>query len=130
MDRLAVEDNEFSPPPQPLVQFHSPQELNILLDTLLAPWSKRTVLDLQKAARRERKARQDAALQVRLEIVIARVETLFRLSPGALSSERRTSRVAMARMIAYYLCRTAGGSFPVIGRHLGRDHSSAITVFG
>jgi chromosomal replication initiation ATPase DnaA len=44
--------------------------------------------------------------------------------PGALNSERRTSRIAMARHIAYYLCHTAGGSFPVVGQHLSRDHSS------
>jgi hypothetical protein len=54
MDRLAVEDNDFPPPLQPLTQPHNPQELSILLDTLLAPWSKRTTLDLQRAARRER----------------------------------------------------------------------------
>jgi chromosomal replication initiation ATPase DnaA len=124
MDRLAVEDNDFSPPSQHLAQFHNPQELNILLDTLLAPWSKRTALDLQRAVRRERKARQHAELQVRLQIVIARVEKLFRLRPGALSSEGRTSRLAMARHIAYYLCHMAGGSFPDIGQHLNRDHSS------
>jgi chromosomal replication initiation ATPase DnaA len=124
MDRLAVEDNEFPPPQQPLTQFYNPQELNVLLDALLAPWSKRTALDLQRAARRERKAKKRAELQVRLQIVIARVEKLFRLPLGALSSERRTSRIAMARHIAYYLCHMAGGSFPVIGQHLGRDHSS------
>jgi chromosomal replication initiation ATPase DnaA len=95
-----------------------------LLDSLLAAWSKRTRLDLQRAARRERKARQRAELQVRLQIVIERVEKLFRLLPGALNSERRTSRIAMARHIAYYLCHTAGCSFPVVGQHLGRDHSS------
>ena len=124
MDRLAVEDNQSPPRQQPLTQFHNPQELNILLDTLLAPWSKRTTLDLQRAARRERKARRRAELQVRLQIVIARVEKLFRLSPGALNSQRRTRRIAMVRHIAYYLCHMAGGSFPVIGQHLGRDHSS------
>jgi chromosomal replication initiation ATPase DnaA len=100
------------------------QQLNVLLHTLLAPWSKRTALDLQKAARRKRKVRQRADLQVRVGIVIAQVEKLFRLSPGALTSERRTSRIAMARHIAYYLCHTTGGSFPIIGQHLGRDHSS------
>ena len=121
---LAVEHNEFAPPPQPLTDFHNPQQLNVLLDTLLAPWSKRTALDLQTATRRERKARQRAELQVRLRIVIVQVEKLFRLPPGALNSERRTSRIAMARHIAYYLCHTAGGSFPVVGQHLGRDHSS------
>jgi chromosomal replication initiation ATPase DnaA len=123
MDRLAVEDNDFSTPPH-LTQFHNPQELNVLLDTLLAPWSKRTALDLQRAARRERKARQHAEVQARLQIVTARVEKLFRLPMGALSSDRRTSRLAMARHIAYYLCHMAGGSFPIIGQHLGRDHSS------
>lgn len=124
MDRLAVEDNEFPASPQFLTQFYNPQQLNVLLDTLLAPWSKRTAHDLQSAARRERKARQRAELTVRLEIVIARVEKLFRLPGGALSSDRRTSRIAIARHIAYYLCHVAGGSFPVIGHRLGRDHSS------
>jgi chromosomal replication initiation ATPase DnaA len=129
MDRLAVEDNDFPPPLQPLTQPHNPQEQSLLLDSLLAAWSKRTRLDLQRAARRERKARQRAELQVRLQIVIERVEKLFRLLPGALNSERRTSRIAMARHIAYYLCHTAGGSFPVVGQHLGRDHSSVHHVF-
>lgn len=124
MDRLPVDDNDFPPPLQPLTAPYNPQYLSILLDTLLTPWSKRTAFDLQRAARRECKARQRAELQARLRIVIVQVEKLFRLSPGALNSERRTSRIAMARHIAYYLCHTAGGSFPDIGQHLGRDHSS------
>src|SRR6516162_1647497 len=102
----------------------APQQLDILIDSLLAPWSKRTKRELQRAVHRQLVARQRAELRALLAIIVARVEKLFRLPLGALSSERRTSRIAMARHIAYYLCHVAGGSFPVIGQRLGRDHSS------
>jgi chromosomal replication initiator protein len=57
--------------------------------------------------------------------IIDHVEREFRLEPGCLKSRKKTQRIALARQIAYYLCRTiSGASFPTIGECLGRDHSS------
>jgi chromosomal replication initiation ATPase DnaA len=57
--------------------------------------------------------------------IIDHVEREFRLEPGTLQSRCKTQRIALARQIAYYLCRIiTGSSFPTIGESLGRDHSS------
>jgi hypothetical protein len=80
---------------------------------------------MARAACRERKARERAELQLRVQIVIARVE-IFRLPLGALSSERRTARFAMVRHLAYHLCHVAGASLPVVSANLSRDHSTLI----
>jgi chromosomal replication initiation ATPase DnaA len=62
--------------------------------------------------------------------IIDHVEREFRLELGTLQSRCKTQRIALARQIAYYLCRTiSGASFPTIGEALGRDHSSIIHGF-
>jgi hypothetical protein len=123
MDRLTVEDNDFPPPLQPLTPVQHPQELDALIDSLLVPWRRRTRAELRRL-RREGLAREREELVQRLQTIAAGIEELFRFETGTLTSKRRTGRVATARHIAYYLCRAAGGSFPLIGRSLSRDHSS------
>jgi hypothetical protein len=60
-----------------------------------------------------------------LSNIIDGVEREFRMEPGTLQSRRTTQRIAMARQIAYYLCRTlTGASLTTVGDALGRDHSS------
>jgi len=60
-----------------------------------------------------------------LKNIIDHVEQEFRLESGTLQSRCKTQRIALARQIAYYLCRTiTGSSFPTIGEAFGRDHSS------
>jgi chromosomal replication initiator protein len=47
-----------------------------------------------------------------------------------LKSKTRTQRVAFCRQVAMYLCRKiTSNSFPSIGEHFGRDHSTVIHAF-
>src|SRR5437762_1681566 len=47
-----------------------------------------------------------------------------------LKSKKRTQRVAFCRQVAMYLCRKiTSNSFPNIGEHFGRDHSTVIHAF-
>jgi Bacterial dnaA protein helix-turn-helix len=65
-----------------------------------------------------------------LNNIIDHVGRKFRMEPGTLQSRCKTQRIALARQIAYYLCRTiTGSSFPTIGEAFGRDHSSSIHGF-
>ena len=65
-----------------------------------------------------------------LNNIIDHVGRKFRMEPGTLRSRCKTQRIALARQIAYYLCRTiTGSSFPTIGGALRRDHSSIIHGF-
>jgi chromosomal replication initiation ATPase DnaA len=51
----------------------------------------------------------------------------FSVPPHRLSSKDRTQHVAVARQVAMYLCREmTDESFPAIGGHFNRDHSTAI----
>jgi hypothetical protein len=43
-----------------------------------------------------------------------------------LISPSRTQRLARIRQLAMWRCRQAGVSFPEIGRHFGRDHSTVL----
>lgn len=64
---------------------------------------------------------------VRLEDVEREVTSHFGLKAGELRVRRRTKKVAEARQVAMYLMRHhAGASYPSIGAHLGRDHSTVI----
>jgi chromosomal replication initiator protein len=54
----------------------------------------------------------------------------FRLAPDQLMGKSRIQRVAFARQVAMYLCRKiTESSFPTIGEHFNRDHSTAIHSF-
>ncbi|SRR5229473_4677107 len=68
---------------------------------------------------------------VNLSNIIHHVELEFRLQPGTLQSRSKTQRVALARHVAYFLCRTmTGSSFPAIGEAVGgRHHSSVLHGF-
>src|SRR5437763_64065 len=49
---------------------------------------------------------------------------------GERKSEKRTQHVAFCRQVAMYLCRKiTSNSFPSIGEHFGRDHSTVIHAF-
>ena len=51
----------------------------------------------------------------------------FRLAPDQLTGKSRIQRVAFARQLAMFLCRKlTNSSFPTIGEHFGRDHSTVI----
>jgi chromosomal replication initiator protein len=58
------------------------------------------------------------------------VSDTFHIRLADLKSKRRTQRIAFCRQVAMYLCRKiTGNSFPSIGEHFGRDHSTVIHAF-
>jgi chromosomal replication initiation ATPase DnaA len=62
-----------------------------------------------------------------LNNIIDHVGRKFRMEPGTLRSRCKTQRIALARQISYFLCRSITScSFPVIGDAHGRDHSSVL----
>jgi chromosomal replication initiator protein len=47
-----------------------------------------------------------------------------------LKSKKRTQHIAFCRQVAMYLARKlTDSSFPVIGEHFGRDHSTVIHAY-
>ena len=55
------------------------------------------------------------------------VSDRFHIRLVDLKSKKRTQRVAFCRQVAMYLCRKiTGNSYPSIGEHFGRDHSTVI----
>jgi chromosomal replication initiator protein len=54
----------------------------------------------------------------------------FHIQLTDLISKKRTQHVAFCRQVAMYLCRKlTSNSFPSIGEHFGRDHSTVIHAF-
>lgn len=52
----------------------------------------------------------------------------FNITPEVMRSPVRTRRIARARQIAYFLAREmTNASYPQIGRHFRRDHTTAIS---
>ncbi len=59
-----------------------------------------------------------------IEAVVA---TFFGITPADIHSSRRTKTVSTARMVAMYLARRhTQMSYPEIGRHMGKNHSSVV----
>jgi chromosomal replication initiator protein len=55
------------------------------------------------------------------------VSDYFHIHLAELKSKKRTQHVAFCRQVAMYLCRKlTTNSFPSIGEHFGRDHSTVI----
>ena len=58
------------------------------------------------------------------------VSDSFHILLADLKSKKRTQHVAFCRQVAMYLCRKmTDNSFPTIGEHFGRDHSTVIHAF-
>jgi excisionase family DNA binding protein len=54
----------------------------------------------------------------------------FHLRPDDLQSKSRQQHVAFCRQLAMFMCRKlTGASFPTIGEHFHRDHSTVIHAF-
>jgi hypothetical protein len=85
------------------------------------------VRNVQKQARRKL-ADQQAGLSARhLEVLIYEIACALQIDADKLKSRRRTQHVAFQRQIAMYLLRRASGaSFPTIGEHFSRNHSTVI----
>jgi chromosomal replication initiator protein len=65
-----------------------------------------------------------------IEAIQRVVSDCFHISLSDLKSKKRTQRVAFCRQVAMYLCRKiTSNSFPSIGEHFGRDHSTVIHAF-
>jgi len=62
-----------------------------------------------------------------IEAIQQVVSDWFHIPLADLKSKKRTQRVAFCRHVAMYLCRKiTNNSFPRIGEHFGRDHSTVI----
>ncbi|MGZ6184961.1 MAG: chromosomal replication initiator protein DnaA [Candidatus Binataceae bacterium] len=58
------------------------------------------------------------------------VSDFFHIRLVDLKSKKRTQHIAFCRQVAMYLCRKlTDNSFPVIGEHFGRDHSTVIHAY-
>jgi chromosomal replication initiator protein len=58
------------------------------------------------------------------------VADFFHIRLVDLKSKKRTQHIAFCRQVAMYLCRKlTDSSFPVIGEHFGRDHSTVIHAY-
>jgi chromosomal replication initiator protein len=58
------------------------------------------------------------------------VSDFFHIRLADLKSKKRTQHIAFCRQVAMYLCRKlTDASFPTIGEHFGRDHSTVIHAY-
>jgi chromosomal replication initiator protein len=58
------------------------------------------------------------------------VSDFFHIKLVDLKSKKRTQHIAFCRQVAMYLCRKlTDRSFPAIGEHFGRDHSTVIHAY-
>jgi chromosomal replication initiator protein len=65
-----------------------------------------------------------------IESIQKTVADFFHIRLLELKSKRRTQHIAFCRQVAMYLCRKlTDNSFPVIGEHFGRDHSTVIHAY-
>src|SRR5215469_10040863 len=65
-----------------------------------------------------------------IEAIQRAVADSFHIQLADLKSKKRTQHVAFGRQVAMYLCRKiTRNSFPTIGEHFGRDHSTVIHAF-
>jgi chromosomal replication initiator protein len=62
-----------------------------------------------------------------VESIQKTVADFFHIRLADLKSKKRTQHIAFCRQVAMYLCRRlTDSSFPTIGEHFGRDHSTVI----
>jgi chromosomal replication initiator protein len=62
-----------------------------------------------------------------VESIQKTVADFFHIRLSDLKSKKRTQHIAFCRQVAMYLCRKlTDSSFPTIGDHFGRDHSTVI----
>jgi chromosomal replication initiator protein len=65
-----------------------------------------------------------------IEAIQKIVADFFHIRLADLKSKKRTQHIAFCRQVAMYLCRKmTSSSFPTIGEHFGRDHSTVIHAF-
>ena len=86
----------------------------------------RTQLDAQITAEIRRLAANGQASGIPPAEILYRVAALYSLDVEDLTGTSRAPRHVTARQVAAYTMRQAGHSFPVIGRALRRDHTTAM----
>lgn len=65
-----------------------------------------------------------------IEAIQKTVSDFFHIRLADLKSKKRTQHIAFCRQVAMYLCRKmTDSSFPTIGDHFGRDHSTVIHAY-
>jgi chromosomal replication initiator protein len=65
-----------------------------------------------------------------IESIQKTVADFFHIRLTDLKSKKRTQHIAFCRQVAMYLCRKlTDASFPTIGEHFGRDHSTVIHAY-
>jgi chromosomal replication initiator protein len=65
-----------------------------------------------------------------IEAIQHTVAEFFHIQVADLKSKKRTQHIAFCRQVAMYLCRKmTTSSFPTIGEHFSRDHSTVIHAF-
>jgi chromosomal replication initiator protein len=65
-----------------------------------------------------------------VESIQKTVADFFHIRLTDLKSKKRTQHIAFCRQVAMYLCRKlTDSSFPTIGEHFGRDHSTVIHAY-
>src|SRR5208282_100740 len=65
-----------------------------------------------------------------IELIQKTVADFFHIRLADLKSKKRTQHIAFCRQVAMYLCRKLTDcSFPTIGEHFGRDHSTVIHAY-
>jgi chromosomal replication initiator protein len=65
-----------------------------------------------------------------VESIQKTVADFFHIKLTDLKSKKRTQHIAFCRQVAMYLCRKlTDSSFPTIGEHFGRDHSTVIHAY-
>ncbi|MGH8011688.1 MAG: chromosomal replication initiator protein DnaA [Candidatus Binataceae bacterium] len=65
-----------------------------------------------------------------IEAIQKTVADFFHIRLADLKSKKRTQHIAFCRQVAMYMCRKlTDSSFPTIGEHFGRDHSTVIHAY-
>jgi chromosomal replication initiator protein len=65
-----------------------------------------------------------------IEAIQRIVSDFFHIRLADLKSKKRTQHIAFCRQVAMYICRKmTDSSFPTIGEHFGRDHSTVIHAY-
>ena len=85
-------------------------------------------LDFARQALHDLIRNQEAKPDV--EAIQHTVSDFFHIRLTDLKSKKRTQHIAFCRQVAMYLCRKLTDcSFPTIGEHFGRDHSTVIHAY-
>lgn len=85
---------------------------------------------IQEDTRHELVEQRGEATAIPLEVITVHVASALHIAPDKLRSRSRKQHVAFARQVAMFMCRKlTSKSFPAIGEHFNRDHSTCIHAY-